>query len=261
MAGTNSSPRTTIALMYHAVGVSSGPGVDPHYSVDVPRFSEQLALCSSVGGAVISARDWLAGARGVIFTFDDGHESNHRFAFPALKAVGACADFFVNPAQVGTPGYATWAQLREMADAGMSIQSHGLDHSYFLTDLSPHHLREDLRRSREEIEQHVGHPVTLLAPPGGRSPGGLELVARECGYSHVLDSKPGRVVSEHDYTLSRLAVTANLALESLDAWLHQRGAAIFRLQVRYSVLDFAKRAFGDATYMNIRKRLLGTPEA
>jgi hypothetical protein len=101
----------------------------------------------------------------------------------------------------------------------------------------------------------------LLAPPGGRSPAALERTAWECGYSHVLDSKPGRVVSEHDRTLSRLAVTAAMTTEALEAWLQPRGTAIFRLQVRYSVLDFAKRVFGDSTYMNLRKRILRTPDA
>lgn len=254
-------PRTTIALMYHAIGATTGPGVDPHYSVDVPRFSAQLALCIRHGGGVITAHDWLGGRRGVIFTFDDGHESNYHQAFPAMAALGARGDFFVNPAQVGTPGYATWAQLREMADAGMSIQSHGYDHSYFLTDLSPYHLREDLRRSRVEIEQNIGHPVTLLAPPGGRSPAMLEYIAVECGYTHVLDSKPGPVVSEQERTLNRLAVTKKLSLQELEAWLLRRGTAILRLQVRYSVLDLAKRAIGDEAYQNLRKRLLRTPAA
>lgn len=247
--------------MYHVLGAAAGPEVDPHYSVGMPAFGEQLGLCYELGGGAISARDWLAGQRGVILTFDDGHISNFELAFPALAARGARADFFVNPVQVGTRGYATWAQLREMADAGMSIQSHGLDHGYFLTDLSPHHLREDLVRSKREIEEHVGHPVTLLAPPGGRSPARLEQTAIECGYTHVLDSKPGRVVSEAERTLSRMAVTAQLSLDQLEAWLLRRGAAIFRLQVRYSVLDFAKRALGDEAYQNLRKRLLRTPSA
>jgi peptidoglycan/xylan/chitin deacetylase (PgdA/CDA1 family) len=254
-------PRTTIALMYHAVGASKGLGVDPHYAVDLPRFSAQLALSIRHGGGVITANDWLGGRRGVIFTFDDGLASDYAVAFPALAQAGARADFFVNPKQVGTPGYATWAQLREMSDAGMSIQSHGLDHSYYLTDLSPYHLREDLKRSRLEIEQQMGRPVTLLAPPGGRSPAMLEYVARECGYTHVLDSKPGRIVSEQEHTLSRMAVTANLPLMELESWLLRRGTAILRLQVRYSVLDLAKRAFGDEAYENLRKRLLRTPAA
>jgi peptidoglycan/xylan/chitin deacetylase (PgdA/CDA1 family) len=254
-------PRSTIALMYHALGAATGPGVDPHYSVDQTKFSAQLALCIRHGGAVVTAAEWLGGRRGVIFTFDDGHASDYSVAFPTLAAAGARADFFINPAQVGKQGYATWAELREMADGGMSIQSHGLDHSYFLTDLSPYHLREDLRRSRLEIEERVGHPVTMLAPPGGRSPAMLERIAIECGYTHVLDSKPGRINGDRERTLSRLAVTANLALQNLEAWLLGRGTAIFRLQVRYSVLDLAKRAFGDETYQNVRKRLLRTPAA
>lgn len=254
-------PRTTIALMYHTLGGATGPGVDPHYSVDEKSFAAQLALSFRHGGGAITTADWLGGRRGVIYTFDDGHESNHQLAFPMLAAAGGRADFFVNPVQVGTAGFATWAQLREMSDAGMSIQSHGWDHGYFLTDLSPYHLREDLRRSRLEIEQRVGRPVTLLAPPGGRSPAMLEYVARDCGYTHVLDSKPGRIVGAEERTLNRLAITASLPLAELEGWLLGRGTSIFRLQVRYSVLDLAKRAFGDETYQNVRKRLLRTPAA
>jgi peptidoglycan/xylan/chitin deacetylase (PgdA/CDA1 family) len=255
------SPRTTVALMYHVLGEASGPDVDPHYSVDMSRFAEQLELSVRLGGGAINTRDWLSGKRGVIFTFDDGHESNYRLGFPALARAGASADFFVTPAQVGKRGYATWAQLREMADGGMSIQSHGYDHRYFLTELSPFHLREDLRRSRLEIEQRVGHPVTLLAPPGGRSPAMLEYIARECGYTHLLDSRPGPILNDRQRTLNRLAVTASLSLMELEAWLLRRGTAILRLQVRYSVLDLAKRAFGDEAYQNLRKRLLRTPPA
>ena len=251
--------RTTIALMYHALGDGRGPAVDPHYAVDMPTFSAQLALCKEHGGGAVATRDWLAGKPGVIYTFDDGHASDYTHAFPALAAAGGRADFFVNPMQVGKPGYATWSQLREMADAGMSIQSHGWDHAYFLTDLSPHHLREDLRRSRHEIEAHVGKPVTLLAPPGGRCPPMLEKVALECGYTHVLDSRPGRIVDYGERTLGRLAITAGTALEQLQDWVLHRGSSIFRMQVRYSVLDLAKRAFGDDAYQTIRKRLLRNP--
>jgi peptidoglycan/xylan/chitin deacetylase (PgdA/CDA1 family) len=140
--------------MYHAIGDAAGGGAgggvvaanaDPHYTVGRPAFAQQLALCARAAGAVVSARDWLAGRSGVVVTFDDGDVSNHRVAFPMLAEARATADFFVNPAQVGTPGYATWAELREMAENGMSIQSHGLDHGVFLTALPPARLREDLR--------------------------------------------------------------------------------------------------------------------
>jgi peptidoglycan/xylan/chitin deacetylase (PgdA/CDA1 family) len=250
----------TIALMYHALGSGEGMTADPHYTVETTRFGEQLALCQQLGGAAIHTPDWLSGRRGVILTFDDGQLSDYTVAFPTLKAAGAAADFFVNPRQVGTPGYATWAQLREMADGGMSIQSHGLDHRYFLTELSPYHLREDLKRARQEIEQRTGHPCTLLAPPGGRSPANLERIALACGYSHVLNSRPGRIVWGQSQTMCRVAVTSQLQLPSLEGWL-RGGSALLAARVRYSVLDFAKRALGDTRYQRVRERLLGTDDA
>jgi peptidoglycan/xylan/chitin deacetylase (PgdA/CDA1 family) len=192
----------------------------------------------------------------VIITFDDGDESNHRLAFPALAESKSSADFFVTPAQVGTPGYCTWAQLREMSDAGMSIQSHGYTHAHHLTDVSPAQLREELTRARREIEEHVGRPVTLLAPAGGRMPAGLLQTARACGYTHVLSSRPGKVRPNQD-EMCRLAVTARLALATLESWL-RGGRALLRAQARYAALDFAKRLLGDARYESVRKRLLGT---
>ena len=247
---------TTIALMYHAVGVEGGPGVDPHYTVALSLFTAHLQACVHQGGAVVCAQDWLDGRGGVIVTFDDGHESNHRVAWPALAAIGARADFFVNPAQVGTAGFATWAALREMADGGMSIQSHGLDHSHYLTELSVGRLREELRQSRLEIEHHTGHPVTLLAPPGGRCPVDLARIAREVGYTHVLDSRPASIRRDRGSTLGRFAVTARLDVPTLEAWLHG-GSARLKMQARYMALGAAKRVLGDRAYERIRHGLLG----
>jgi peptidoglycan/xylan/chitin deacetylase (PgdA/CDA1 family) len=246
----------TIALMYHAIGDGAAANADPHYTVTREHFARQLGHCARLGGAVVSARDWLAGAPGVILTFDDGDETNYRVAYPLLRAARATADFFVNPAQVGTPGYATWAQLREMAEGGMSIQSHGLDHAVFLTALAPARLREDLKRARLEIEEHVGRPVTLLAPAGGREPPELADVALEVGYTRVLNSRPGRVRPDDGPTLGRMAVTSKLDDATLDSWL-RFGPKLYEARLRYEVLGFAKRALGDDVYRKLRQRLLG----
>jgi peptidoglycan/xylan/chitin deacetylase (PgdA/CDA1 family) len=241
--------------MYHAVGDEAGPGADPHYTVGMPAFLEQMALCARLRGGAISARSWLAGAPGAIITFDDGHETNHHLAFPALRAAGMSADFFVNPAQVGTPGFASWSALREMAEGGMSIQSHGLDHRHYLTELSPVQLRDELRQARQEIEDHVGQPVTLLAPPGGRCPPRLAEVAQEVGYTHVFSSRPGPIRRPPARMLNRFAVTAQLDLRSLESWL-RGGSAILKAQVRYTLLYMTKRALGDRRYEDVRRRLL-----
>src|SRR5262245_53593175 len=136
MAAPPPERTSTVALMYHTVGACDGEHVDPHYNVSEVEFADHIEVCKQLGGGVIDTGAWLAGEPGIIFTFDDGNASDHHVAFPLLQAAGGSADFFVTPRQVGTPGYATWSELREMADHGMSIQSHGLDHSYFLTTLS-----------------------------------------------------------------------------------------------------------------------------
>ncbi|HEY0179420.1 MAG TPA: polysaccharide deacetylase family protein [Dokdonella sp.] len=259
---TDTPARRRVVLMYHAIADAAGAvpdGQDAHYTVDLARFGDHLDALAAHGGGT-SARDWLAAPSAATpITFDDGHVSNFTHALPALLRQAMRADFFVNPANVGRRGFASWAQLREMAGAGMSIQSHGWDHRYF-TELDATRLREDLVRSRAAIEDALGAPVTLVAPPGGRMPRGFAAIARECGYAHVLSSRPGRASAAAPVTLPRMAVTAAADVATLEAWLRGRGIAAARL--RYAALGLAKRAFGDRRYERLRARLLrrdGTP--
>jgi len=253
------TPFATIALMYHAIGDGSADAQnllhqDRHYSVSPARFDAHLDAIAVLTGGGISARDWIERPRrAVILTFDDGHISNHRLALPALRKRAMSADFFVNPGRVGEPGLATWNDLREMAAHGMSIQSHGWNHRYF-TDLASAELREDLIRSRSLIEDKIGQPVTLLAPPGGRMRADLPAVAVECGYRHVLSSQPGQIASRASL-LPRMAVTAALDEATIAGWIAGRG--IVRARARYTVLDIAKPALGDRRYEQVRERLLG----
>ncbi len=252
------APRA-IALMYHAIG---GPdradaAQDPHYTVAATHFAQQLDTLAQLAGGATSARDWLAtpDAAPAVLTFDDGHASNHLLAWPALLERGMRADFFINPGKVGEPGLASWSALREMAASGMSIQSHGWNHRYF-TELDAPALREDLRRSRQTIEDHIGAPVTLLAPPGGRMHADLPRIARECGYTHVLGSQPGPLRPDRGaQALPRLAVTAALDAATLAGWL--AGSGLARARLRYELLGLAKHTLGDRRYERWRARLLG----
>ena len=61
----------------------------------------------------------------VVVTFDSTRSWAYEMAFPILKARGMKAAFFVRPDDVGTRGRMTWAQLAEMAAAGMEIGLYG----------------------------------------------------------------------------------------------------------------------------------------
>lgn len=246
--------------MYHALSAdgSAVAGQDPHYTLPVVVFQRHLDVCATHTRPMVSARDWLAGSRqpAALLSFDDGHISNFEMAFPLLKARGAGADFFINSASVGREGFCSWQQLREMADAGMSIQSHSHEHRY-LTSFDTATLRKQLIRSRQMIQDAIGQPVTLLAPPGGRMPANLAEVARECGYQHILSSRPGQVKSSAAAVLPRMAVTASMDVATLDAWLRSDTFIFAKARLRYAVLAGMKQLLGDDGYERMRAKAVG----
>jgi peptidoglycan/xylan/chitin deacetylase (PgdA/CDA1 family) len=254
-----------VALMYHAIDDDHGVvPADPRYSIAVAAFRRQLDAIGRRQGGATSVRDWLAapGPHAVLLTFDDGHGSDRRVVLPLLLQRGMRADFFVNPANAGRPGYACWHELRELAAAGMSIQSHGYEHRY-LTQLGESQLRESLRAARLEIEARMGSPVTLLAPPGGRMPAGLVRIARECGYSHVLCSRPGWIrqgAGNRNLPLPRVAVTCDVDDRAFERWLDRDPGTMLGPAIRYRTLSLAKSMLGDRRYEWARERMLALAE-
>lgn len=61
----------------------------------------------------------------------------------------------------------SWAQVKELREAGMGIGSHTWSHRVLLT-LAPDALDFELRASREALERHVGGEVATIAYPVGR---------------------------------------------------------------------------------------------
>ena len=249
-------------LMYHAVADAQGSeGADPHYAVTRAQFRRHLELVAAAGARAASVESLIAQPElhgtHVGFTFDDGHASNADAAADLL-AHGGSGDFFVNPSTVGTPHHLSWTALREMADVGMSIQSHGQHHRY-LDELSPAEVEAELADSKREIEDRLGRPVTLFAPPGGRVAPGLGDVARRLGYQAVCSS---RVSLWHRdagrWDVPRLAVLTTTSDVQLRRWVEQRGWELAVRRVRYQVLTAAKRALGNGRYERLRSALLGS---
>jgi peptidoglycan/xylan/chitin deacetylase (PgdA/CDA1 family) len=252
---------TVTVLMYHAVGNERGEcaGAEAHYTVTSRQFESHLALSAREGLRVRSVAHLLAApaerARSVAFTFDDGHRSNGPAAERIARA-GGSADFFVNPSRVGKPHNLGWSDLRSMAEAGMSIQSHGQEHRY-LDDLSPMEVVAQLVDSKKAIEDHLGRPVTLFAPPGGRMTPNLRVVAARAGYAAVCSSRVGLWhTRESAWDVPRLAVLQSTSDAQLARWLGHDWWEITNCRARYLTLASAKRLLGNHRYGRLRGRLL-----
>ena len=174
-------------LMYHGVG-----GDESRYTVTRAGLALHLDQMRAEGFAVRPLADvWAGGqgARAVVMTFDDGRASDYTDAFPLLRERGLSAEFFVNPATMGRPGFLTWVQAREMAAAGMSLQSHSHDHVY-LTRLRAGALHRQMSDSRRAIEDEVGRPPLFLAAPYGDVNRRVVDAALAAGYRAVCTSWP-----------------------------------------------------------------------
>ena len=251
-----------IVLMYHAVayGLGEGNAADAHYTVSVASFKRHLAIAKASGLQLVSVARQLvtsSASRCVALTFDDGHASSSDAAH-LIGAVGGCADFFVNSSTVGTPHMVSWQELRSMSATGMSIQSHGHTHRY-LDSLPPAEVHDELLRSKKMIEDKVGAPVTLFAPPGGRMRADLPNVAATLGYAAVCSSKVGVwKLDERAREIPRFAVLATTTDDRLRSWLEQRASEIAKARVRHAVLSGAKRTLGTRRYEQLRALLQGS---
>ena len=207
----------TPVLLYHAVGDRPLSPKDGRYQVSLANFEAHLEVVAQTRRRVTSLADLWAGraesGASTVITVDDGLESDYRLMFPRLRARGWPATFFVNPGTVGRPGYLTWAQLREMSDAGMGVQSHGYDHAT-LWGMDRTALRRQLGGSRRALEDATGRPVEFLAAPFGHLTRIIVRAALEEGYRAVCTSWswPAR---PHRRTMGRIAVHAHTSSADL----------------------------------------------
>jgi peptidoglycan/xylan/chitin deacetylase (PgdA/CDA1 family) len=121
----------------------------------------------------------------------------------------------------------TWAQLREMADGGMDIESHTHTHPMLgLSDLET--VRCELDVSRRLIEMHVGRAVEGIAYPDGR-PGMYDArtlrAATEIGFRFGCIAEPRRVGPETEPFAVGRAPVANVSLPVF-AWDLLRAYAV-----------------------------------
>lgn len=120
-------------------------------------------------------------------TFDDGNASDVGIVLPALLARGLRATFFVVAGKVDEPGFVSRSDLRELAQHGMSIGSHGMRHRSWRSLPGPD-LREEIVEAKARLEAIVDRPVTTAACPFGAYDRRTLSHLRRAGFARVFTS-------------------------------------------------------------------------
>jgi len=251
-----------VCLIYHELvdAVPARRGDREWFAVPVHGFSRQLDLIRAAGLTAGSVARALApdGPR-VAISFDDGLRSDYERAFPALAERGMTATFFVVTDRVGTAGYVTWGELREMRAAGMSIQSHTRSHP-FLSELAPGALRNELAGSKAALDDALDQDTDQLALPGGDAPRGrLRDLMTEAGYRVVATSRWG--VNHQGRAgvptmVRRCTVMGDPDAERFRRVVDGHWLVGLRRRVREGVLGNLRAVVGPSRYATWRRRLL-----
>ncbi|WP_373278665.1 polysaccharide deacetylase family protein [Castellaniella caeni] len=218
-------------LMYHQIGEPNPRGT-PYRGLTVhPRdFRRQmgwLRLLGYRGLSMARLMPYLRGEKqGKVFgiTFDDGYQNVLDHAVPVLEACGFHATNYFVVRQLG--GSNLWDQaegvptaplmsaqgLRDWLAAGHEVGSHTLNHPV-LPRLSPELAANEIRDSRDALEQLAGAPVRAFCYPYGKYTAALAACAREAGYETATTTARGLARPQDDlFGLPRVAVMRSTLL-------------------------------------------------
>jgi len=165
----------------------------PFDTVLYSSFCAQLDLLKADGWRTLGPEAlnkpnvWSVGQRQILFTFDDGHDSD-LLAAAALAARGYTATFFIPWVHVGQAHFLDRQSVKQLSGDGFGIGSHGMTHIR-LTAISPDRLRQELEESKARLEDLLGLPITDLAVPFGSYDRRVIEAALDAGYSTIMTSE------------------------------------------------------------------------
>lgn len=196
-------------MMYHNVDSSDQPRMN---SVTPSNFAKHMAYLHKHGYHVIAFSELVNSIiekkplpkKSVVITFDDGFEDNYINAFPVLKQYHFPAIIFVVTDIVGKSGFLTWEQIKEMEKSDISFGSHTRLHTY-LPSLDKAEQRNQIRGSKEILEQQLGHPIEYFAYPSGGFNDSILSVLKETGYKAACTTNRGYPrLNDDPYMIKRI---------------------------------------------------------
>jgi peptidoglycan/xylan/chitin deacetylase (PgdA/CDA1 family) len=217
--------------MYHQITPRTLPTFRK-YAVTPKAFAAQMDWLSRAGyvtinlDALLSYRSdqGMLPSRPVIITFDDGFQDCIEHAVPVLHSHGFTAIFYLVAGLVGTTSrwllpergvelpLMDWTAARRLQAAGFQCGSHAMSHPR-LSELSAAVCHDELLRSRQLLEDNLGHQVEHLAYPFGSFNETVRAIVAETGYRSACSVRIGLSTADDDpLALPRVPVSGQDSL-------------------------------------------------
>ena len=128
----------------------------------------------------------------VVITIDEASQSVYRDAWPRLKAAGLPFTLFVatDAVDAGLSGSMTWAQVRELAKAGVSIGALSASAQPMAGRAAPE-IQSDLERMKERFKVELGFVPALFAYPHGEYSLAVRKLIQQAGFRAAFGQQSG----------------------------------------------------------------------
>lgn len=163
---------SAVILNYHRFGESDYPSTNiklDQFEAHLEELRKQRYTVLPVSEIVEKVgRGEKLPDRTVGITIDDAYASVYNAAWPRLKAANFPFTLFVatDPVDRAAPGYMTWDQIRELAEAGVTIGSQTKSHPHLPT-IPLEAVKRELDGSNARFITELGNRPSLFAYPYG----------------------------------------------------------------------------------------------
>lgn len=185
----------------------------PSTNISVDIFTQQLEFLQQQKIPLVSTQEISERiARGerlpehaVMLTVDDAYRSFYEAGMPIIRQFGVPVSLFVNTDSVGTPGYMSWDEIREVAAAGVEIGNHTATHAY-LVEMSAsenfeqwqQRVRDDILSAQQAFAQELGFKPNVFAYPYGEYSPEIIDILKDLGFIAAYAQQSGVIHSQFD---------------------------------------------------------------
>ena len=257
------SPSGVKIMVYHWIDRDPGQRLR-EWGLTPEAFEAQMLALAEGGYQVLPLNDVIEVVRGrrtapprsVALTFDDGYLSLMDHALPVLKRLGFPATFFLVSDRVGATNtwdarhgdrprsLMGWSEAAELVAQGMEIGSHSRTHPV-LTGLAEAEMENEIRGSKETIENRLGRPVRHFSYPHGIHDVRCQRLVAEAGYAGACSTLfGGNGPGTNPYRLHRSEIS----------YYDTPWSFSFKVRTGFGMRSWARSAAGD-----LLRRLVPTP--
>ncbi len=222
-----------VVLLYHHVADDTPPST----SISIKDFVAQLDHFESNKVKILPLQQIVATLRengavpdnAIAITFDDAYATVFNNAWPELKRRNLPFTVFVNTAAIKTQPttYMSWAQLKELSDAGVTIGNHSHTHQHLVSKLRQPDwaaaVEQDITQAGTLLHKHLGTTPQLFAYPYGEFSAALQTLVGRLGLIGF-GQHSGAIDTTSDYTaLPRFPIGGSYSsLSRLDTAIKSR---------------------------------------